>query len=114
MAKLTDVLKREHEVAEKCHIFLREFGHAEPQSDNGTDNRKVKDDCHYTELYWDVAHSNYKMKYWTPDHIPTVFHNPSGYGTHLFIKELRKKFNKNDLGVIAEKRRIYYKVKIFS
>ena len=25
MTKLTDVLKREHEAAEKCHICLKEF-----------------------------------------------------------------------------------------
>ena len=37
--------------------------------------------------------------------IPIVFHNPSGYDTHLFIKKLGKKFNKNDIGVIAKKRR---------
>ena len=36
------------------------------------------------------------------DHIPIVFHNLSGYDAHLFIKELGRRFNKNDIGVIAE------------
>ena len=43
MTKLTDVLKREHEAAEKCHICLKEF--------NDPRNRKLKDHCHYTDLY---------------------------------------------------------------
>ena len=43
MTKPTDVLKREHEAAEKCHICLKEF--------NDPRNRKVRDHCHYTSLY---------------------------------------------------------------
>ena len=45
------------------------------------------------------------MKHRIPDHIPIVFHNLSGYDTHLFMKELGKKFNKNDIGFFAETRR---------
>jgi len=36
-----------------------------------------------------------------------VFHNLSGYDAHLFIKELRKRFNKEDIGVIAENKEKY-------
>ena len=43
MISLSDVLKREHEAAEKCHICLKEF--------NDPRNRKVRDHCHYTSLY---------------------------------------------------------------
>ena len=35
--KLTDVLKREQEAAEKCHVCLVEF--------NDLKNRKVRDQC---------------------------------------------------------------------
>ena len=42
MTRLTDVLKREHEAAEKCHICLKEF--------NDPRNRKVRHHCHYTGL----------------------------------------------------------------
>ena len=35
MIKLTDVLKREHKAAEKCHICLKEF--------NDPRNRKARD-----------------------------------------------------------------------
>ena len=39
----TNVLKREHKAAEKCHICLKEF--------NDPQNKKVRDHCHYTSLY---------------------------------------------------------------
>ena len=41
-------------------------------------------------------------------------HNLSGYDAHLFIKELGRRFNKNDIGVIAENKEKYisFNVKI--
>ena len=36
------------------------------------------------------------------DHILIAFHNLSRHDAHLFIKELGKKFNKDDVGVVAE------------
>ena len=106
MAKLTDVLKREHEAAEKCPICLKEF--------NDPKNKKVRDHCHYISLYRGAAHNNCNLKYRIPDHIPIVFHNLSGYDSHLFIKELGRRFNKNDIGVIAENKEKYisFNVKI--
>ena len=50
MTKLTDVLKREHEAAEKCHICLKEF--------NDPKNKKVRDYCQCTSLYRGAAHNN--------------------------------------------------------
>ena len=38
MIRFTDVLKREHEAAEKCHICLKGF--------NDPRNKKVRDHCH--------------------------------------------------------------------
>ena len=106
MTGLTDVLKREHEAAEKCHICLREF--------NDRKNKKVRDHCHYTDLYRGAAHNNCNLKYRIIDHIPIVFHNLSGYDAYLFIKELGRRFNKNDIGVIAENKEKYisFNVKI--
>ena len=96
MTGLTDALKREHKAAEKCHICLKEF--------NDPKNKKVRG----------AAHNNCNWKYRIPDHIPTVCHNLSGYDAHLFIKELGKRFNKNDIGVIAENKEKYisFNVKI--
>ena len=106
MTKLTDALKREHKAAEKCHICLKEF--------NDAKNKKVRDHCHCTGLYWGAAHNNCNLKYRIPDHIHIVFHNLSGYDAHLFIKELGRRFNKNDIGVIAENKERYicFNVKI--
>ena len=55
LTKLTDVLKREHKAAEKCHICLKEFSDAR--------NRKVSDHCHYTGLYRRAPHNNCNLKY---------------------------------------------------
>ena len=106
MTELTDVLKREHKAAEKCHICLKEF--------NGPKNKKVRDHCHYTGLYREAAHNNCNLKYRIPGHIPIVFHNLSGYDAHLLIKELGRRFNKNNIGVIAENKEKYisFNVKI--
>ena len=99
MIELTDVLKREHEAAEKCHLCLKRF--SDPQ------NKKIRNHCHYTGLYREPPHNNFNLKYWIPHHIRIVFHNLSGYDTHLFIKELGKRFSKNYIGVIAENKAKY-------
>ena len=106
MIKLTDVLKREHKEARNCHICLKEF--------NDPQNRKLRDHCHYTGLCRGATHNNCNLKYRIPENIPVVFHNLSGYNTHLFIKELGKKFNRGDIGVIAENKEKYisFNVKI--
>ena len=99
MTELTDVLKREHEAAEKYHICLKEF--------NGRRNRNVRNHYHYTGLYRGDAYNDRKLKYRIPDHMTIVFHNLSGYDAHLFIKELQKRLNKNDIGGIAENKEKY-------
>ena len=106
MTKFTDLQKREHEAAEKCHICHKEF--------NDLRNRKVRDHYHYTGLYWGPAHNNCNLKYKILVVISTVFHNLSGYNAHLFIKELGRRFNKNDIWVIAENKEKYisFNVKI--
>ena len=106
MTRLTDESKREHKAAKKCHICLKEF--------NDPKNKKARDYCNYTGEYQGAAHNNCNLKYKIPDHIPIVFHNLSGYGAHLFMKELGGKFNKNDIGVIAENKEKYisFNVKI--
>ena len=79
MIELSDVLKKEHKVAERCHVCLKEF--------NDPQNKKVRDHCHYTGLYRGATHNNCNLKYGVPDHILIVFHNLSGYDAHLFIIE---------------------------
>ena len=60
MIERSDVLKKEHKTAERCHVCrLKEF--------NDPWNKKVRDHCHYTGLYREVAHNNCNLKYWIPD-----------------------------------------------
>ena len=98
------MLKSEHETAEKCDIYLKEFD--DPR------NKKVRDHCQYTVSYRGAAHNNCNLKHLIPDYIPIVFHNLSD--PHLFIKELARRFRKNDIGVIAENKEkcISFNVKI--
>ena len=49
---------------------------------------KVRDHCHYTGRYRGPAHNKCNLKYRKPKFIPVVFHNLSGYDSHLFIKNL--------------------------
>ena len=51
-------------------------------------NDKVRDHCHYTGKYRGAAHNRCNLKYRKPKFIPVVFHNLSGYDSHLFIKNL--------------------------
>ena len=99
MTRLTDIEEREHKAAEKCHICLKEF--------NDPRNKKVRDRCHYTGLHRVAAHNNCNLKYCIPDHIPNVLHNLSGHDAYLFIRELEGRFNKDDIGVIAENKEKY-------
>ena len=52
------------------------------------DNDKVRDHCHFTGRYRGAAHNSCNLRYRKPNFIPVVFHNLSGYDTHLFIKNL--------------------------
>ena len=67
----------------------------------------MRDHFHYTGLYRGAAHNNCNLKYQIPEYIPILFHNLSGYEAHLLIKELGRRFNKNDIGVIAENKEKY-------
>ena len=51
-------------------------------------NRKVRDHCHFTGRYRGVAHNSRNLKYRKPNFTPVVFHNLSGYDSHLFIKNI--------------------------
>ena len=50
-------------------------------------NDKVRDHCHFTGRYRGAAHNSCNLKYRKPDFTPVVFHNLSGYDSHLFIKK---------------------------
>ena len=61
----------------KCWICKEDLG-----------NDKVRDHCHFTGRYRGAAHNSSNLRYRKPNFIPVVFHNLSGYDSHLFIKNL--------------------------
>ena len=60
-----------------CHICNEELG-----------NDRVRDHCHLFGKFKGAAHDGCNLKYKVPKLFPVVFHNLSGYDSHLFIKTL--------------------------
>ena len=96
MEPLTSKEWKGYNLATKCHICFKHFKEINPQ---------VRDHCHYTCKYRGPTHRNCNLRYKILSHIPVIFHNLSGYDTHLFIWELGKKTNK--IGVIIENKKKY-------
>ena len=57
---------------------------------------KVRDHCHYTGRFRGPAHNKCNLKFRKPKFVPVVFHNLSGYDSHLFIKKLGSTSEKID------------------
>ena len=73
--------------ATKCWMCNKEFDDTADEK-GYKKNEKVKDHCHYTGRFRGAAHNSCNLKYKKPNFIPVVFHNLSGYDSHLFIKNL--------------------------
>ena len=69
--------KEQYEKETKCWICKGELN-----------NDKARDHCHFTGRYRGAAHNSCNLKYRKPNFTPVVFHNLSGYDSHLFIKNL--------------------------
>ena len=96
MEPLTSSENRNYGRLTKCHTCLKPFHTKHP---------KVRGHCHYTGKYRGPAHRICNLNYKIPHYIPVIFHNISGYDTHLFIQELGKEMN--ELGVITKNREDY-------
>ena len=73
--------EREFEEATVCHICEKLL-----YDKKGWD--KVRDHCHLTGRYRGAAHNHCNLAFKLPKFYPVLFHNLSGYDTHMFIKDL--------------------------
>ena len=96
MDPLTNRQWKSYKHSSKCHICFKPFNPKDP---------KVRDHCHYTGCYRGLAHSLCNLRYKIPSYFPVIFHNLSGYDTHLFIRELGK--HSKAIGVIAKNKEDY-------
>jgi len=71
--------KTRYNRATKCHICDGELG-----------DDRVRDHCHFTGRFRGAAHNGCNLNYKPPKFIPVIFHNLSGYDSHLFIKKLAR------------------------
>ena len=71
--------EKRYKRATKCHICDGELGDA-----------RVRDHCHFTGRFRGAAHNSCNVNYKDPKFIPVIFHNLSGYDSHLFIKKLAR------------------------
>ena len=65
-----------------CHI-------CEGELDEDKD-KKVRDHCHLTGKFRGAAYNKCNLKFKIPKFYPVIFHNLSGYDSHLLIKNLGK------------------------
>ena len=83
----------------RCWICKGEF------DDKNKNKKKVQDHCHFTGRYRGAAHNLCNLNYKKPNFTPVVFHNLSGYDSHLFIKNLG--FSNGDIDCIPNNEEKY-------
>ena len=81
--------KKDFKNAKSCHICNKEYKKGDVH---------VRDHCHVTGKYRGSAHANCNLSYRLTNKIYVIFHNLTGYDSHLIMQEIGK-FNK-DINVI--------------
>ena len=80
----------------KCKKFVTyaKENHVDKNDENAFKlYHKVRDHCHYTGEFKEVAHSICDLRYKTSKKIPVVFHNCSTYHYHFIISQLARYFD---------------------
>ena len=83
------------EKATVCWVCQKEFG----------ESKKVRDHCHFSGKYRGAAHNLCNLKFKKPNFTPVIFHNLSGYDSHLFVKNLGQ--SKGDIKCIPNNEEKY-------
>ena len=86
--------KLDYENSILCHTCNEELG-----------NDKVREHCRLFGKFRGAAHDGCNSKYKVPKFFPVVFHNLSGYDSHLFIKTLGN--SEGDISCIQSNEEIY-------
>ena len=60
------------------------------EDDNDEDWKMFCDHCHLTGKFQGAAHNKGNLRFRKPKILPVIFHNFSGYDSHLFINELAR------------------------
>ena len=71
-------------------------------------NYKVRDHCHFTGRYRGATHNSCNLNYKKLNFTPVVFHNLSGYDSHLFIKNIG--FSEGNIDCIPNKEERYISI----
>ena len=91
--------EKQYEKETRCWICKGEF------DDKDKNKKKDRDHCHFTGRYRGAPHNKCNLDYRKPNFTPVVFHNLSGYDSHLFIKNLG--FSKGDINCIPNNEEKY-------
>ena len=78
---MTEAEEITHENAGSCYICDEIF------DEQTCSCRKVRDHDHRAGAYRGAAHIKCSINYYSSRHLPSSFHNLSGYGSHHIIKE---------------------------
>ena len=81
MLPLTKKEQSKFENAKICWICQKELKKKD---------KRVRDHCHFTGKFRGAAHNSCNMHFRKPNFTPVIFHNLSGYDSHLFIKKYWK------------------------
>ncbi|XP_073979977.1 uncharacterized protein [Rhodnius prolixus] len=78
---IDELEEREWKAAKICYLCKQAFTE---------DNHKVHDHCHISGMYRGPVCNKCNLQCRTPNYVPVIIHNLSGYDAHLIIKELAK------------------------
>ena len=105
MNPLTPKQWKKYKKVSRCHICFKQFG----DSKKGP---KIRNHCYYTGPYRAPVRRNCNLMYRIPSYIQVVFHNLSGYDTHLFIRELWQHSRHAMMGVMANNKEDYIRFSV--